>query len=183
MPHVKPTSAEKMDTFKAELATMTKPIEVEKKKRYLPTSRFGQAMHVRGNDFCITVPSQLTYQDVLTPDFWTLVAGKLRIGNIIEVRHDEMKFWALVIVVASDQHRGLCEVRELIYKDLAAATMDQVEHKGFSASYRGLTDQWTITRDVDGHVMRTGIESQAKAQYIIETEMIAHQITSGLQLS
>lgn len=132
----------------------------------LPGARFGLAAHFRGENLCATFPSNWTFEDVLKPDTWALVAPRAPIGSIIEVRDDNLSWFALLLVVASGVNRdSFLELQTLFFKKLEPAKSLNDERAGYRSEYRGVIDKWCITRVVDGKDMALGLSSRDEARY------------------
>lgn len=149
----------------------TEPIAASDRARMLAANRFQEGAFAR-NGWGATVPNGTAWETVLSPWYWRLVGRKLRIGDEIVVRDDALSFWALLLVVSADPITGAVELRDLLKRDLAPVTVVGCEQSGFSAVYRGLTEQWCILRDHDEHTMRTNLPSRDEAMRIIRTQYL-----------
>jgi hypothetical protein len=140
----------------------TRPRTKRDDSEKLPLGRFCQEGIAR-QQFTATVPSDTPYERLFTKQFWQAVASKIRIGDEITVRPDDLRWWAKLICVSADQARDFVEMQELYRKDLApaSATLEQVE--GFTTRYEGLSDRWVVYRAQDNHRMQAGFESRAAA--------------------
>lgn len=170
LPPRRDLSEEATASFKADLARMAvgqKPRSPMTKS--LPSSRFASAEHARGLTMCATFPADWTFDDVLKPDTWRLLASHLTVGAKIEVRNDALTWYGELLVVVSDRSRGLVEVVELMRKDLPQAQTTGDDTGEFVTKYAGLTDRWIIQRVSDGKLMKTGLPSRSEAIHEIRT--------------
>ncbi len=137
--------------------------------RALRPERLTETEFARG-DFRALVPEGFSYQDVLSPSFWKLVAGRFRRGDMIEALNERMTWFARLIVVAVDRPTQMLELREVSFTELAPARAAAAERKGFTAIDGGLHDGWMIVRDFDNAVMKKNLPSFEEAGRIIQVE-------------
>ena len=148
-----PKGADAAERFAADLAKMAegKPLAGPPKRR-LRLARFGLAAHFRGDTVCATFPTDWTFQDTLESSVWDLVAARVVVGTLIEVRSDNLLWWGLLIVVSATQ--GKIEVRELFHRDLEPAASLGETRGAYKIEYRGVVDKWVVIRLVDGREWR-----------------------------
>ena len=133
----------------------------------LPAARFGLAGHFRGENVCATFPADKAYADALKPSTWSLVANRVVPGTLIEVRDDNLSWFALLIVVAVTPSQNFVEVRELFHKEIQPAMSRGEERSGYKSEYRGVTDRWVVIRTSDGKIMCTGLATPEEARHQI----------------
>lgn len=148
--------------------------------RALRPERLTEAEFARG-DFRALIPEGFDYQDVLSPSFWKLTAGRFRRGDMIEALNERMTWFARLIVVAVDRPTQTLELREISFAELAPARAAAAERKGFTAIDGGLHDGWMIVRDFDNAVMKKNLPSFEEAGRIIQVEYmpLAARAVSG----
>jgi len=137
----------------------------------MPVARFGTGGEVR-IAFVATAPDEVAFETLLESSYWRHVARNMHIGATIEVRNDALTFWALLIVTAHSAQADYVEVALLFKKDLTGAVSGARISEGYRYEYRGITDKWIVIRDVDGHVMRRGLDTANAAYACIQTEML-----------
>jgi hypothetical protein len=134
----------------------------------LATGRFAAPGAVR-NTFTVTIPDSVAWAEVLDPAFWRVVAHKLQIGDLVEIRNDGLTLWGEVIVRVAERSTAHVEVAELRHVALAPVAMAETAAAGFLARHGGVHDGWTVVRAADGHIMERGIASQSEAHHRIRT--------------
>lgn len=135
----------------------------------LRAERLTEAEFARG-DYRALVPEGFSYEDVLAPGFWKLVAGRFRRGDMIEALNERMTWFARLIVVAVDRPTQTLELREVSFTDLKPARAAVSERTGFTAIDGGLHDGWMIVRDFDNAVMKKNLPSFEEARRVIQIE-------------
>jgi len=48
--------------------------------------------------YAINPPAGSEFEEVLDPRYWAHLAGQLRVGDVLEVKPDDMSWWALLLV-------------------------------------------------------------------------------------
>lgn len=128
----------------------------------LSPARFKEACYAR-NDYVATVEDGITLEQMLVPGFWRSLGRQINIGDKIEVRNDALTLFAILVCVAADHISSHIEVRELISKTSMPAIVENQVRGDYAVSYTGLTDQWTIRRVLDGHIMKKNLPSRDAA--------------------
>lgn len=135
----------------------------------LRAERLSEAEFARG-DYRALVPEGVSYDDVLSPGFWRLVAGRFRRGDMIEALNERMTWHARLIVVAVDRPTQTLELRQISHTELKPARAAAAERTGFTAIDGGLHDGWMIVRDFDNAVMKKNLPSFEEAGRVIRIE-------------
>jgi len=128
----------------------------------LPLGRFFQEGIAR-REFTVNVTSDTEYARLFDKNFWASCANRVRIGDELVVRPDDLSWRARLICVSADPARDFIELQEVSRVNLAppSATLEAVE--GFSTQYEGMTDKWVVYRVSDNHRMQAGFETRAGA--------------------
>lgn len=112
---------------------------------------FARALHVA------RPPEGTPYEAVLAPEFWGMVASKIRIGDKIEVYEEGGAYYAELLVRNSSPFT----VTELVFKELEA--IENFEPVSlFRVSFHG-PKKYRVTRLSDGYVVREGIQTKEEA--------------------
>lgn len=133
-----------------------KPIEQLKANR-LSLPGFGWTTHEA------TVPGGTPLEHVLSSELWRRNAPKLKRGDHIRWRNDNLTLLGEIVVVASDIATGKIELRELWTRDLAPASLAETVSGGYSVRDLGVHENFAIVRDIDGHVVEKNIPSHDEA--------------------
>lgn len=141
-----------------------------KKPAVLDTKRFGE-LSFASRAWTAIVPDGVAYADVLKPAYWKLNARRMSARDTIDVVNDAFTFYAKLLVVSSNPSADTVELRELYRRDLDPPKVDEPDINGFTLSWRGGFDKWTVVRAGDGHVMKKGIGSRDEARYFVQTEL------------
>jgi hypothetical protein len=112
------------------------------------------------------LPAGTSFEDALKPQFWGLVAQRLRIGDQIEVHVDDQTYFGRQLVrdvSGTGQTMTRASVVRLefhrfdrVERDETALT-HRVEHKGAHL-------KWSVIRIADGKVVRDGFETKPDAE-------------------
>jgi hypothetical protein len=120
----------------------------------LKDSRMRPAEYARTVYF--VVPETGTpFADVLTPEYWTHVAGKLKALDRIEVFPEEGNYFAELLVTFSSNNT--VRVKELMHVDFDAEEMGDDEHE-FEIKWSGPLARWRVIRKSDKAVLVEGDE-------------------------
>lgn len=132
----------------------------------LPGGRFGPAESMR-NCHLANVPAGTPFEDVLSPEFWKNYSPQLRPFDHIEIRAEDGKYWADVLV--TDVGHGFAIVETINHKELSTIKEDRVSILGFTAEWGGTVDKYRVIRDSDKVVMSKSHPSIDKAVSWIAT--------------
>lgn len=123
----------------------------------------------RNKHWVIELPTGVTVDDALVPEFWAHVGKKLRPLNRIELQAQDMTFIAECIVLAAGP--GFAKVKMLEYYSLAESAESAAEQMTaaviegqYEVKWNGPSHKWVVIRVSDGMMLQTGFPAQADAQ-------------------
>jgi hypothetical protein len=137
-------------------------------RRRISASRFATPGASR-NDWVATIESE-HWDHILEPEFWAMVTHRLRIGDQIEVRTDDLTKWGWFVVSFVEASTGFVTLAEIMRKEWDKPTVAPDKTGQFYPHYAGLQDGWTVVRSEDGMTMAKHIRSQQEARSRIATE-------------
>jgi len=125
-------------------------------------NRFKGAEYAR-NVWHVTPDENTTREMVLKPEFWTHVAGQLKVGDHIEVLSETLAFWMLLLVVSVG--RVAATVVALTEIEIAANTIpnDTGVDPEYDIKFKGPMRKWAIIRVSDGAYVLEGFQSREEA--------------------
>lgn len=83
----------------------------------LRPERMTEAEFARG-DFRALVSPGIELSDVMKSEFWNLVAGRFRRGDMIEVLDEGITWYARLVVASVDRTERKVEMRKILYSQL-----------------------------------------------------------------
>ena len=119
------------------------PVPPKPLPKMLPENRFSQASYAT-NRWSVTIDPNTPYDRMFEPEYWSHVARKLRIGDIIEVHAEDTTWFAELYVVAA--HRLSAKVVLLRKCDLAATKEVAAEASPLTVKYRGPHARYCVMR-------------------------------------
>lgn len=135
------------------------PVPPKPTSKKLGESNFRPAEFVTRR-WSVTLEDSTPYERLFDSDYWSHVAKKMQIGDIVEV-HAENRTWftELYVVYA---HRQAAKVVELRKVGLASAPEIEDIPSPFSVKWRGPNGKWAVMRGND--VMQSGFVSVEEAE-------------------
>lgn len=118
-------------------------------------------MEFASNRFGALLEPHITYEDIMTPRFWSHCAKILNNGNIVEVRYENESHWGEFIVVEKTPlHVRLKKLRwvPLDDEDTPAETSADFEYK-----WNGPSDKHCVKMKVSGAIVAKQLPSKAAA--------------------
>lgn len=109
-------------------------------------------------DWVANVPQDCTIEDIKRPDFWSLMAARLKPYDRIEVRADDGTWLAEVIVIGCD--RTWAKVNVLNTYKLTGVEEAAKETGSLEFKFKGPGKKWCIIRKSDGEILREGIQTK-----------------------
>jgi hypothetical protein len=158
--------ATKTETLIEETAEV---IALPRKIDPLRATRFNAPGAVR-NEWVATLPSDTPWGAIHEPGFWRIIVQRLRIGDVIEIRSDDLTCWGLVLVAFVESSTGMITLSEIIHREFEKPIVTPDATGQFYPHYTGLQDGWAVIRSEDGATMAKGIRSQQEARSRIATE-------------
>lgn len=128
----------------------------------LTASRFKQAEFARQH-FEVIPEAGTPFEEVLTPDFWTHIAAKLKPADIIDVLAEDMTYEARLRVLAADRLWARVAV---VYKtDFAEQTVGKgVEVPAETeVTWAGPHAKYRVVRVADKSTLRDGFATKPEA--------------------
>lgn len=126
----------------------------------LTQPRFRQAEFDR-NVWAATPEQGVTLETLKEPSFWAHVAGKLKMGDRIEVLADDMSYFAEFIVLAAT--RTEAAVKLLRHVELSQEVRLAENLQTHKVEWSGRHTKWRVIRKSDKAVIKSGFESQQLA--------------------
>jgi hypothetical protein len=122
-----------------------------------------------GNIHGIAIPKGTAFEDVLSPDYWSLVAPSMLVGDWIRVLADDNSFEALLTVRAvSGPGQGRQNNRAQVavlnhwpFDPIDSAATAVVTHR---VEFRGVHSKWSIISAADGAITKDGFGSEDEAR-------------------
>jgi len=125
-----------------------------------------QTAAIQRNVWALTAPYEVSINDVKDPDYWVHVAKTLGPGDRIEVTAlDQSWYVELLIRAATRSEVSMVVMREQTFEQTAVLAPDNT---GFSVQWRGPSAKYSVIRDSDHHVMKSGCLDQSAAYAWLE---------------
>jgi len=114
------------------------------------------------NRWGVTLTPDMTYEDLLTPRFWSHVSMRFTPGDLIDVRTDDESHYGLFYVLNSSRiHASL---KELLWISLEDGEKASVEYSDdYEYKWNGPHDKHCVARVQDGELVQKGMPSKADA--------------------
>jgi hypothetical protein len=130
-------------------------------------SRFAEAA-LHHNRWSLRIEYNRDKQDFTDPRFLAHVARFLRPGDIIDVRSEDMSYYAELFVHDATNNSARVEVlREKTLQGAVATAGAQM--KGYRIAWGGLQEKHRVIRESDGRVLRGGFASEADAILFLQS--------------
>jgi hypothetical protein len=113
-----------------------------------------------GNHFAIVAPSGVDIETILLPEWYSSIAGQLRVADTIDVHADDRSFYAKLYVRDVGRARVSVALLHHVEFDALATTSELAAHR---VSYQGPHSRWCIQRISDGKLIREGCETKEEA--------------------
>ena len=132
----------------------------EKQAKRLNGSNIGQTVAKR-NSWLVNVSPDVTREDLLSKEYWTHVANRLRPLDHIEVVVDDGSKWYLFMVLKSNTNEAILKL--LIESDADSGRAEEDVQTDYEVKYAGPVAKHRIVRRSDGRVMEEGISTKEEA--------------------
>ena len=125
--------------------------------------RFKSTEHVN-NDWTLTVESNVSLEDVLTPEFLANVAAQLRPYDHVRVRTDTGEWYAELLVMSAG--RTWAKLRPLYKLDLAATETEvsPEAQEGYEILHRGPHLKFCVVRKSDKQPLKEQFDTKKEAR-------------------
>lgn len=147
----------------AEASTVPNPVVVpvapKPRPKILAESNFRLATYVT-NRWSVTLDDATPYDRVFEPEYWSHVARKMQIGDIVELHAESGAWFAELYVVSA--HRLAAKVVEMRKVDLAGSPESASVSSPLSVKWRGPNGKWAVMRD--NHVVASGFQTAEEAE-------------------
>lgn len=130
-----------------------------KKFARVTASRFGQTV-ARRNSWMVNVPPETTREDLLSREYWTHVANKLRPLDHVEVVYDDGSKWLEFFVLKANNNEAILKLLHEVNFD---AECDEDVSSEYEVKYAGPVAKHRVIRKSDGRVMDEGISTKEEA--------------------
>lgn len=109
-----------------------------------------------------TIPSGVSFADILPADAWSLVSARFVQGDIIEALAEDGSWYAeLLVRECSNVH---AKVGVLMHKDFVVKTaVPVVEDPDFKVEFKGPNHKWSVIRVKDAVNVKNGLSSREEA--------------------
>lgn len=101
-----------------------------------------------------------TEAELLEPDFYAEIAAKLKPFYKIEIRGNDMSFYAEVLVLQCTKDAAKVKLEK--YYDLSADDSVKGDYVGYTVSHKGI-NKWCVIRDSDKKVIEKNLDTEADA--------------------
>lgn len=136
------------------------PVEPPKPPvKRLAESKFSLSTYAT-NRWSVTLEHGVSYERVFDPDYWSNVARKMRIGDIVELHAEDTTFFAELYVVAA--HRLAAKLVELRRFDLAPAVQVAADTSPLTVKYRGPHNRYCLMRGEN--IVQSGYQTAEEAE-------------------
>jgi hypothetical protein len=122
--------------------------------------RLKQAEHLR-NVFCVTVPPEVTFDQVQRADFWAHVGAQLKPCDRIEVVPEDLSWFGELIVTDCD--RLWAKTSPLRFVELAGKAGGDTP-SGYTVKHMGPVKKHVVIRESDGAIVQEGISTKVEAK-------------------
>jgi hypothetical protein len=115
-----------------------------------------------GNRWAIVVPTGVTMEMILLPDFWCNVSGQIRVADIIEVHADDRSLFASLYVREVGRARvSVAQIQHVKFGELETTNEPTSLHR---TRYAGPHNKWIVERISDRKVVRERCETKEDAE-------------------
>jgi hypothetical protein len=132
----------------------------EKSVKRLNGSSIGQTVSKR-NSWLVNVSPDVTREDLLSKEYWTHVANRLRPLDHIEVVVDNGSKWYLFMVLKANTNEAILKL--LVESGEDDGRADEDVQSEYEVKYAGPVAKHRIIRRSDGRVMEEGISTKEEA--------------------
>jgi hypothetical protein len=106
------------------------------------------------------------WDDVLTPEFWSLHAHRLRVGDTVEIHTDDQRYFGRVLVrqvsgAGGNKTRASVAQLELHEFDRLKPSDDIATHR---VEHKGPHLKWCVVRIADGKIVAEGHDTRDAAE-------------------
>lgn len=134
------------------------------KKRVLPVIL---PHNIQGGEFirniwAVSVPNETERDDLENPKFWEPIAGKVRIGDHLEVMPEDGAWYALLIV--RNKEGATIKTGGLLYREFDDAAIPSAKiGADLIVKWRGPVRKFGVVRDSDGAVLKENFTTKGEA--------------------
>jgi hypothetical protein len=115
-----------------------------------------------GNRWAIVVPTGVTMEMILLPDFWCNVSGQIRVADIIEVHADDRSLFASLYVREVGRARvSVALIQQVEFGELETTNEPASLHR---TRYAGPHNKWIVERISDRKIVRERCETKEDAE-------------------
>lgn len=136
---------------------MTEAAKKQEAEPLVPPTRCHPAEAHR-QEWVVDVSSKVQSEDLLKPEFWSLIASRLRPYARLEVRREDGTMMWDVLVTACE--RVWAKVQILHEYKLGAQDIDLGDTDPFETKWCGPSAKWRVIRKSDGKVLAEGLENK-----------------------
>lgn len=113
----------------------------------------------------VTVESAEHPEDFLKPEFWSLVARDMRLGDHVEIRDDAMTYWGEFLVLACDS--TWAKLHRLRESKLVPAAEREIS-PDFKVEHKGPHRKYCVIRLSDKSIIHEGEPDRSRANRWLE---------------
>lgn len=108
------------------------------------------------------IPHYNTLEDIMLPEFWSNIAGQMRVGDRIECYAEDGTYFVELMVTAVAERtptKPANWVKVFLMRNVPLIEKTKLAvPEGFTVKFRGPTAKWCVLREPDGDVV---VEKQA----------------------
>jgi hypothetical protein len=152
-PQTDPKSNPKPDAKPSQANAGAAPAVMQAPPKVAPLAadrwQLGEFLNAR---HAVCLPAGTPFANVLSPEFWANIV-RLRPDDIIEVRTEDRKFYAELLVLARGRNWAtVAVIRNPV--ELKSAALPPSDTSAYKVEYAGSHAQWRVLRASDNSVMR-----------------------------
>lgn len=116
----------------------------------------------RRTEYLVTADQGTTIEDLLTPEYWSHVAGRLRVHDRVDV-HAADGSWFVEMLVRSANRSGANLVVLHRHSFVAGAGVSTAEGN-IDVRFRGATAKWSAIRKSDKKILIEGCDTEEEVR-------------------
>lgn len=115
----------------------------------------------------VVVDEHTSIEQMLVPDFWVHVAGKLHVGDKIEVTSDDNSLYAELLVRSCSRLHAKVHVLDAhIFKEMVKK--EGKDKPPFYLAFKGAVNKHAVIRTSDKEVVKMGFDTSDEAKKWLE---------------
>jgi hypothetical protein len=119
-----------------------------------------QAAEVWRRDWIVNAEDGTTKEDILKPEYWSLVSQRFTVLDHIEVRAENMEWIAELVVLRAERNYAFVYLKQ--FYQLAKTELPTIGPK-YRVDFKGPQLKHVVVRVQDGAVIQSGISTKDEA--------------------